>query len=130
MNELAKSWLYRSFFNKPMQGAEGPSYLWASGKAELALDDKGVTGVLDFDHPIVSSVKVTGNVEVDQSGSPLKLNLIGTNAAGFLSEISGWFIPPVEGAKGQVLSAVGSVIDKQSGTVGSFVLTESESVPV
>jgi hypothetical protein len=125
MNEFVKSWLYRSFFNKPVPGYEDPPYLWASGKVELALDNKGVTGVLDFDHPIVSSVKVTGNVEVDQSGSPLKLNLIGTNAAGFLSEISGWFVPAVEGAKGQVLAAVGSVIDKQSGTVGSFILTES-----
>jgi hypothetical protein len=130
MNEFAKSWLYRSFFNQPVQESKDPSYLWARGKAELTLDDQEVTGVLDFDHPIVSSVKVTGNVEVDQSGRPLNLNLIGTNAAGSLSEISGWFVPPIEGAKEQVLAAVGSVIDKQSGTVGSFVLTESESVPV
>jgi hypothetical protein len=130
MNEFVKSWLYRSFFNKPVQGAEGPSYLWASGKAELTLDDQEATGVLVFDQPIVTSVKVTGTVEVDPSGRPLKLSLIGTNAAGFLSEISGWFVPPIEGAKDQVLAAVGSVIDKQSGTVGSFVLTKSESVPV
>jgi hypothetical protein len=130
MNEFVKSWLYRSFFNQPIQGAEGPSYLWARGKAELALDDQEVNGVLDFDHPIVTSVKVTGTVEVDPFGRPLKLNLIGTNAAGFLSEISGWFVPPVEGAQEQVLAAVGSVIDKQSGRVGSFILTESSSVPV
>jgi hypothetical protein len=130
MNEFAKNWLYRSFFNKPMPGAEDPLYLWASGKAELTLGGQGVNGVLVFDHPIVTSVKVTGNVEVDPSGRPLKLNLIGTNAAGFLSEISGWFVPPIEGAKEQVLAAVGSVIDKRSGTVGSLVLTESSSVPV
>jgi len=121
MNEFTKSWLYRSFFNKPVPGAEGPSYLWASGKAELALKDKRVTGVLNFGSLIVN---VTGTVEMDQSGRPLQLSLIGT-AAGFQSEISGWFVPPIEGAKGQVLAAVGSVIDKNLGTVGSFILTES-----
>jgi hypothetical protein len=126
VSELPKKWVYRSFFNKPVPPSQDPSFLWATGKANFEIDGKSVTGTLNFLHPITTTVNVTGTAEVDEAGHPSKLALVGTNAAGFRSEISGWFVPELEGAKGQVLAVVGSVIDKRSGMVGSFVLTQSE----